>query len=105
MWQHRFDLVSHLQRQREWSEKTFGPGPRVQGLTDHIKKELVEVEKNPTDLSEWIDLIILASDGAWRAGFSPHEIAEALNAKMEKNMRRVWPDWRTEVWAMRMRGR
>lgn len=95
MWQHRFDLVAHLARQREFSEKAFGPGPRTEGIIDHIKKELVEVQAHPADVSEWLDVAILALDGALRMGFSPHEIAEALDAKQTKNERRKWPDWRT----------
>jgi hypothetical protein len=95
MWQHRFDLVAHLIRQWSWSEKTFGPGPRTKGVIDHIRKELVEVEANPRDLSEWIDIMILAADGALREGFTPHEIALALEAKQTKNEGRKWPDWRT----------
>ncbi len=89
------DLIKHLRRQREFSERTFGPGLRTAGLIDHIKRELVEIEANPTDIFEWIDVVILGFDGAWRAGYSPEEIAEALVAKAEKNESRDWPDWRT----------
>lgn len=90
-----FDLIAHLQRQREWSERTFGPGARAAGVIDHIRKELIEIESAPEDLSEWIDVVILALDGAWRSGASSQEIAEALAAKQAKNESRVWPDWRT----------
>lgn len=90
-----FDLRSHLERQREWSCKTFGPGARTQGVLDHIRKELLEIELQPTDLSEWIDVVILALDGAWRAGGQPSEIIAALVAKQAKNESRKWPDWRT----------
>jgi dATP/dGTP pyrophosphohydrolase len=90
-----FDLVAHLYRQREWSEATFGPGNRDNGVIDHIRKELVEIEESPDDLSEWIDVVILALDGAWRNGFTPEQIADALEAKQAKNERRKWPDWRT----------
>ena len=90
-----FDFRAHLQRQREWSSKTFGPGPRTAGLVDHIRKELCEIEADPTDVSEWIDVTILALDGAWRAGYSPDDIIAALVAKQTKNEGRVWPDWRT----------
>lgn len=90
-----YDLVSHLYRQREFSLKTFGPGERVAGVIDHITKELVEVRDNPTDVTEWIDVVLLALDGAWRAGFSPEEIAAALRDKQAKNENRNWPDWRT----------
>lgn len=90
-----FDLRAHLVRQRAFSEKTFGPGASTAGVVDHIRKELREIEEHPTDLSEWIDVVILALDGAWRAGHSPDQIIEALQAKQAKNEARTWPDWRT----------
>jgi hypothetical protein len=89
------DLVQHLNRQRDFSERTFGPGQRTAGVVDHIRKELREIEANPDDLSEWIDVIILGFDGAWRAGYTPTEIVAALEAKQAKNEGRQWPDWRT----------
>ena len=90
-----FDLVAHLKRQREFSERTFGPGSRTFGVLDHIRKELAEIEKSPHDLSEWIDVVLLALDGAWRAGYTAEDIAAALFLKQAKNERRNWPDWRT----------
>ena len=90
-----FDLYAHLTQQRAWSERTFGPGERTAGVLDHIRKELGEIEADPADVSEWIDVVILALDGAWRAGHTPEAIIRALVAKQEKNMRRTWPDWRT----------
>lgn len=85
----------HLERQREWSERTFGPGRRTLGVTDHIRKELKEIEAAPDDASEWIDVVILALDGAWRAGMSPQQIVNAIHAKQRVNEQREWPDWRT----------
>ncbi len=90
-----FDLIAHLHRQRIFSEKTFGPSPRTKGVLAHIRKELGEVEKKPTDLEEWIDVVLLAFDGAWRHGHEPEAIAQALAAKQAKNESRTWPDWRT----------
>ena len=90
-----FDFIQHLQHQREWSEETFGPGHRPDGLIDHIRKELDEIEQEPDDLEEWIDVVILALDGAWRSGNNPKEIVAALVAKQTKNEGRKWPDWRT----------
>lgn len=90
-----FDFIGHLFTQREWSEKTFGPGTRAQGVVDHIRKELREIEADPSDLTEWIDVVILALDGAWRSGATPYEIVAALIAKQKKNEGRAWPDWRT----------
>lgn len=90
-----FDFLAHLRRQCKFSLRTFGPGERTQGLIDHIIKELDEIESDPTDLSEWIDVVILALDGAWRIGATPEDIVAALVAKQTKNESRNWPDWRT----------
>jgi hypothetical protein len=90
-----FDLVKHLYRQRAFSVRTFGPGSRVAGVVDHIRKELNEIEAKPDDLSEWVDVVLLALDGAWRQGFIPEEIAQAIAEKQAKNEARRWPDWRT----------
>lgn len=89
-----FDLVAHLHRQRSFSRDTFGPHPRLMGVVAHIRKELTEIAKKPNDLEEWIDVVLLAFDGAWRAGHEPEEIAAALAAKQAKNEARTWPDWR-----------
>lgn len=91
-----YDLVAHLQRQKAFSERTFGPGQRTAGVLDHIRKELREIEAEPGDLGEWIDVVLLAFDGAWRAGHSPENIAEALLLKQARNEQRNWPDWRTQ---------
>ena len=91
------DLTNHLARQIDFSARTFGPGARTAGVVDHIRKELREIEAKPNDLSEWIDVVILAFDGAWRAGYTPAEIVSALDAKQSKNERRQWPDWRTSA--------
>jgi hypothetical protein len=88
--------VEKLQQQIEFSIRTFGPGERVAGVLDHIRKELLEIERDPRDLSEWIDVVILAMDGAQRQGYTAHEIVAALDAKRQENYRRKWPDWRTQ---------
>ncbi|YCC51859.1 dATP/dGTP pyrophosphohydrolase domain-containing protein [Pseudomonas aeruginosa] len=90
-----FSFEQHLHRQRRFSERTFGPGSRAAGVVDHIRKELREIEENPGDLAEWIDVVILALDGAWRTGATPAQIIDALVAKQTKNEGRTWPDWRT----------
>jgi hypothetical protein len=95
-----FDLVAHLKRQRAFSRATFGPGVRVNGTIDHIKKELAEIEaSHGVDVIEWIDIVLLALDGAWRAAQAlsmPIEVvAGAIESKQAKNELRDWPDWRT----------
>ncbi len=90
-----FDLRAHLSRAIAFSRTTFGPGARTAGIIAHIRKELAEIEATPDDLEEWIDVAILAFDGAWRAGYTPDQIVAALAAKQAKNEGRTWPDWRT----------
>lgn len=80
---------------RAWSDETFGPGARTKGVIDHIRKELIEVEEDPTDIKEWADVVILAIDGATRAGASGADLIQEIEAKWAKNKGRVWPDWRT----------
>ena len=81
----------YINLQREWSERTFGDGRRTVGLCRHIEKELNEIKRSPDDLFEWIDVVILAIDGAWRAGYSPEQIIEALLEKQQVNFERRWP--------------
>lgn len=87
--------AQHLDRQRTFSQMTFGPGERLAGVLDHIRKEIAEVEAAPGDESEWADLVILAFDGALRQGIEPQAILDAILAKQTKNESREWPDWRT----------
>lgn len=89
------NFVDFIERKKQFSLKTFGPGQRVSGIIDHIKKELIEIQENPNDLMEYIDVMLLAMDGAWRAGFSANEIAQALYKKQEILESRTWPDYRT----------
>lgn len=91
----KLELVQHLYRQRAFSKATFGPGQRTEGVLDHAIKEIEEIREKPDDLEEWIDLILLAFDGAWRAGFTPEEIVKMILFKQGKNEDRVWPDWRS----------
>lgn len=87
-------LMAYLERQWEWSMSTFGPGLRTTGILNHIRKELGEVEKEPFDLMEWIDIVILALDGYWRHGGSALRLLTLLQHKQDKNFGRNWPDWR-----------
>lgn len=88
------DFIAHLTRQAAVSRGFFGPGPRTKGVTEHIGKELVEIEKcyscpeeelpyatipridcaasvehsrHMVAATEWVDVSILATDGLLRA--------------------------------------
>lgn len=100
------DLKQHLIRQMAWSHATFGPGTRTDGVIDHIRKELQEVQDASGDASEWVDVVILALDGLTRQlaycngpRNYPDQVAEIacnmIRRKQAKNEGRDWPDWRT----------
>lgn len=87
----QYNLIEHIWQQREWSRKTFGEGARTDTVIAHIRKELDEILQNPHDPMEWADIILLALDGAWRAGHEPEQIARAIRDKQKINEKRKWP--------------
>ncbi len=104
------DLEQHLLRQMAWSHATFGPGQRMDGVIDHIRKELIEVIESDGAADEWVDVVILALDGLTRKlAFietenyierrDPEGVAakacERIKLKQRRNESRTWPDWRT----------
>jgi hypothetical protein len=93
---YRFDLLDHIVEQREWSIATFGPHSQrgSDGVIDHLRKEVNEAAES-RKLEEWVDIIMLAIDGASREGYGPMDIVTGLANKLEVNKRRQWPDWRT----------
>ena len=96
-------LSDYINDHIKWSLHTFGPGRRAEGLIAHILKECDEVLKQPDDVVEWIDIAILAIDGAWRAemanngGKKPSYadlgwlLAQVFKGKQEINKNRKWP--------------
>ena len=89
-------LVEIIIWQKEFSAKTFGAHLQLPGLIKHLKKEIAEIEATSgADLMEWVDLILLAIDGAWRnTGASAEEITAAILRKQSINRGRRWPDMR-----------
>lgn len=83
-------LRDYIIRHISWSKSTFGEGDQHKKICNHIEKELDEIRDNPSDLFEWIDVIILALDGAWRAGYTPVQIINALVQKQAINFERKW---------------
>jgi hypothetical protein len=89
------DLKFYLVRQHLWALKVFGQGQRDSGLTKHIRKELDEILNSPGDIEEWIDVVILAFEGALRNAKSVNpveEVIDCLQMKQDKNIARTWPD-------------
>ena len=78
---------------KNWNFNTYGPGERLTGTIEHIKEELTEIEKEPHDIVEWVDVIMLAMNGALRHGHEPQDIIDAFFKKLEKNKARKWQNW------------
>jgi len=76
--------------QREFADKTW-PHQTYVGIIAHARKELDEIEKDPADLEEWVDGILLLTGGAMRMGFEPQDLLDKVKFKLEKNMSRNWP--------------
>lgn len=100
------NLRHHLIRQMAFSHAAFGPGERMNGVVEHIRKELIEVLEGNGDASEWVDVVILALDGLTRRiaycngqRRDPGEVAQVacrmIEGKQSRNEARNWPDWRT----------
>lgn len=85
------DLIGYISSQIEWSRLIFGGGKRTLGITEHIKKEIEEVKEDPNHFEEWIDIVILALDGAWRAGATANQIVRRMEEKQQINIARKWP--------------
>jgi len=83
-------LVDFIEEIGKWSDSVFGVGKRSKGIVDHIHKELDEISANPHDLFEWVDVMILAFDGARREGYSPEAICNVLVRKHKINAARKW---------------
>lgn len=92
-------LASFIEDQKQWSEQPapngFGPGCRREGVCKHIESELAEIRSaKPGSLElliEWCDVMILAFDGAWRSGYTPAMVCQALLLKTQINHGRQWP--------------
>jgi hypothetical protein len=82
--------ASWLDEKAAWSNKTFGTSLEAERILRHIEKELSEIRQNPKDLMEWVDVVLLALDGAQRAGFGSDEILKGLKDKQALNMKREW---------------
>src|SRR3990167_6280348 len=60
----REEIHQFIRDGEEWSLRTFGEGYRSKQLANHLRKEIDEIEANPRALEEYVDVILLALDGA-----------------------------------------
>lgn len=76
-----FDLTTYLTAHNAWSARTFGVDRKPPSIIAHLRNELEEeLKKEPDDLLEWADIMILAADGAFVCGFPIDSVvSEMLN--------------------------
>jgi hypothetical protein len=90
------DITNFIDALGRWSKETFGPDYHPARIIEHIRKELIELEQDPDDCAEWIDVIFLALDGARRSGHDANWIVMTMDEKHDENQSRKWPDWKTQ---------
>lgn len=84
-----FDFAMFFNQKASWSKKEFGDS--YDGVIKHLRREVEEAAKNPSDLEEWVDVVNMAMDGAMRhAGADGEAFVAALLAKHQKNINRTW---------------
>jgi hypothetical protein len=74
-----------------WQLATFGTRQSVAGAIEHLRRELAEIERDPTDVEECADAFFLLVQIASRfAGADGAAFFAAVEAKLRKNEGRVW---------------
>ncbi len=92
-------MAAFFKAQRKWSYETFGP-PEFKGPIGplrHLEKEAKEAYEETDTVKqreEIADCLFLVFDAAHRAGLSYEELVDEAVAKLAKNRKRTWPEWR-----------
>lgn len=76
----------------EWSDETFGKsyGRGPEACIAHLKKEILELEKEPYDREEFADCMLLLMDAYRRAGGNIEDLFIATREKLEICKKRKW---------------
>ena len=89
-------FIDFVVERNNWSIATFGPGKCTKGIIEHIKLDLQEIEEEPLDLFEWIDVMNLALDGYFRHGGKPVQLLAMLWVKLSICKSRKYPKPKSE---------
>lgn len=73
-----------------WSDRTFGYNRHPNGCIAHLQEEVAELKKEPGDLMEYADCLMLLLDAARQAGYTPEHLVNATWAKLDINRQRKW---------------
>lgn len=86
----QFNLIDLLRKQQEFSQQVYGPHP-TRNVMVCIKMELQRVIDNPDDVLQWADVLLMVFDGAMHRGFTPEEIAAAMEKSLNSQLHRPVP--------------
>ncbi len=75
--------------QHQWAKETF-KGQPLSGKFAHLRREIKELEDDPTDLMEYADCYSLLADIAAKNDIYLSDIHSAAIRKLEINKKRKW---------------
>lgn len=70
----------------EWAQRTF-PGSTLAAKLAHLRRELDEIQQQPTDAHEWADAFLILLHGAASYG---HDLLAAAREKFALVQQRKW---------------
>lgn len=85
----RFDFQRLQDRVAAFQQDRF-PAQPLEGKLAHLVREAKELHDNPSDLSEWADVVILIFGAAAQAGLDTVELGNAALAKLTICESRQW---------------
>lgn len=75
-----------------WQAKQF-PETTTEGARNHLEREVLnELKTDPNDPEEWADALFMSIQGGWKASNGLEAFFRVVEAKLNKNERREWPD-------------
>ena len=83
------DLNNLQDKIGEWSDITFDKG-RQQAMLNHLEEEVDELKKDPNDILEYADCLLLLVDSARYSGYTFSDLIEGMKKKLEINKERKW---------------
>ena len=74
-----------------WANSQFGDRTgNPFGVLNHLHRELIELENNPTDVEEMADVMMLTIEIAAIMGWTMTDVFDATLMKLARNKKRTW---------------
>lgn len=82
-------LLAIIEQQESFQTEKF-PNHKLEGILKHLKREVDEIEKEPKDIIEWADALILYIGAMRTAGIEIYDVIKAVEIKQDINKKREW---------------